>query len=41
MFNLTSMKTLINKIVAFVQREWFFLIKVATIALIVILFELS
>jgi hypothetical protein len=35
------MKTLINKIVAFVQREWFLLIMVATIALIVILFELS
>jgi hypothetical protein len=34
------MKTLFNRIYAFIKREWFLLVMMATIALIVFLFEL-
>jgi len=35
-----SMKTLLNMVIGFIRRQWFLLIMVATIALIVILFEM-
>lgn len=35
------MKTVLGSILTFVKKEWFLLTMVATIALIVILFELS
>jgi len=34
------MKTLFSKISAFIQKEWFLLVMVTTISLIVLLFEL-
>ena len=40
MFNLILMKSLFSRVVTFIQKEWFLLIMVATIALIVTLFEL-
>jgi hypothetical protein len=36
----TTMKTLFDKVLTFIRKEWFLLIMVATIALIVILFKL-
>lgn len=41
MYNLILMKTVLSSIITFVRKEWFLLTMVATIALIVILFELS
>ena len=38
--SLTSMKTIVNAVVDFIRKQWFLLIMTATIALIVILFEL-
>jgi len=35
-----SMKTLLNMLVGFVRKQWFLLIMMATIALIVLLFEM-
>jgi hypothetical protein len=40
MFNLILMKTMFENVSAFIQKHWFFLIIAATIALIVVLFEL-
>jgi hypothetical protein len=34
------MKTLFDNVLAFIKRDWFLLVMVATIALIVVLFEL-
>lgn len=34
------MKTLLNRVVDFVKREWFLLITIAVITLIIALFEL-
>jgi hypothetical protein len=35
-----SMKTLLNMLVGFVRKQWFLIIMLATIALIVMLFEM-
>gem|GEM_PF-2674723 len=35
-----SMKTLLNMVVGFIRKQWFLLVMVVTIALIVILFEM-
>ncbi len=35
-----SMKTLLNMVVGFVRKQWFLIIMIATITLIVILFEM-
>jgi len=35
-----SMKTLLNMLVGFVRKQWFLIIVLATIALIVLLFEM-
>jgi len=35
-----SMKTLLNVLVGFVRKQWFLIIVLATIALIVLLFEM-
>jgi hypothetical protein len=40
MFNLILMKTVFERVLTFIKKDWFLLIMVATIALIVILFEL-
>lgn len=40
MFNLILMKTLFERVLTLIKKEWFLLIMVATIALIVVLFEL-
>jgi hypothetical protein len=40
MFNLILMKTVFESVLTFIKKDWFRLIVVATIALIVILFKL-
>jgi len=41
MSNYIIMKTALDSILTFVKKEWFLLTMVVTIALIVVLFELS